>query len=63
MNLKRMISSVIALIMVLSLAMPLLTVSAAEEEPLKKRVTYYTEERVNNALLNIKKGSSRKVGG
>ncbi|MBR5452610.1 MAG: hypothetical protein IKV54_00885, partial [Clostridia bacterium] len=55
MNTKRMISFVTAFVMVLSLMMPILTLSAAEEEPLKKRVTYYTEEKVKNARLNIEK--------
>lgn len=55
MKMRRLLAFITALVMVLSLMMPLLAVTAAEEEPLKKRVTYYTEEKVNNARLNIEK--------
>ena len=55
MKMRRTISFAVALVMVLSLMMPILTVSAAEEEPLKKRVTYYTEEKIKNARNNIEK--------
>lgn len=55
MKMRRVISFVTALIMMLSLMMPLLTAVAAEEEPLKKRATYYTEEKIKSARENIEK--------
>ncbi len=52
---KRFISLLTAVILTLSLMVPVMTASAADEEPIKKRVTYYTEEKVKNARENIEK--------
>lgn len=55
MKMRRIIFITVILAMLLSLTMSIITVSAAEEEPIKKRVTYYTAEKVKNARENIEK--------
>ena len=55
MKIGRTVSFLMALIITLSLATPFFTAVAAEEEPIKKRATYYTEEKVKNARENIEK--------
>ncbi|MBE6550534.1 MAG: alginate lyase family protein [Ruminococcaceae bacterium] len=55
MAVRRIAALILAVVMISALVLPTVTVFGADEEPLKKRATVFTEEKIANARENIKK--------